>query len=496
MSAETEEQVSVPQDVVMEKPEAEKPEEKTEQEDDCNYPIKDINETEKFIDEAEESSNRISVDIENHSVTLLKNMAQLKQEKDTCDVILRVKKGNFYWASFWAHKSVLSAYSSVFAESLKKFQTYGLPAVETVCRPNLVLPRKIHGAALAALVDWMYTGKLTVHRKALGHLPLVANYLKVQPIIDRLPQIFEDFKESGVRLIDEQIDGEIEVGKENDDNEDEDSESKEVATTESEDKKEGAETTEETAEKPKKEWIINAWVKKQVAEKLPIIKPIPGFYIMLQSDTHRVKSSRGRKGQDPFDPPESIIETNWLAAYNQFKAKQLHMKKEAGSGRGGFKNNRGGRGGNQGRGMGRGRGMGGQRGGPRGGYNNGNFRGGPRGGNRGGPRGGNRGGGGGYGQRGGGYGQVSRGGYNNGPPQSGWNSGPSGYGPPDNGYGGYGGGYGGGYNNRGGGRGGYGGQQMGGGGRGGGYNNGNRGRGGRGGGPHRGGPNRGRPRPY
>ena len=56
-------------------------------------------------------------------VTLLKNMAQLKQEKDTCDVILRVKKGNFYWASFWAHKSVLSAYSPVFAESLKKFQT-------------------------------------------------------------------------------------------------------------------------------------------------------------------------------------------------------------------------------------------------------------------------------------------------------------------------------------------------------------------------------------
>ena len=78
---------------------------------------------------------------------------------------------------------------------------------------------------------------------------------------------------------------------------------------------------------------------------------------MLQSDTHRVKSSRGRKGQDPFDPPESIIETNWLAAYNQFKAKQLHMKKEAGQGRGGFKNNRGGRGNQGGRGMGgRGRG--------------------------------------------------------------------------------------------------------------------------------------------
>jgi len=129
-AAETEEQTvavvanSEPaQDVVMEKPEkeSEKPEVKTE--DDSNLPLKDINEMEKFIDEAEESSNRISVDIENHSVTLLKNMAQLKQEKDTCDVILRVKKGNFYWASFWAHKSVLSAYSPVFAESLKKFQT-------------------------------------------------------------------------------------------------------------------------------------------------------------------------------------------------------------------------------------------------------------------------------------------------------------------------------------------------------------------------------------
>jgi hypothetical protein len=56
----------------------------------------------------------------------------------------------------------------------------GLPGVETVCRPNLVLPRKIHGAALAALIDWMYTGKLCIqNQKALGHLPLVAYYLKV-----------------------------------------------------------------------------------------------------------------------------------------------------------------------------------------------------------------------------------------------------------------------------------------------------------------------------
>ena len=50
-------------------------------------------------------------------------MERLKNDKDTCDVILRVKKGNYYWASFWAHKSVLAAYSPVFAEALKNFQT-------------------------------------------------------------------------------------------------------------------------------------------------------------------------------------------------------------------------------------------------------------------------------------------------------------------------------------------------------------------------------------
>merc|ERR1711935_301824 len=152
------------------------------EEDDCNFKIVDIDETAKFIDELEEGAQKLTIDVANHPVNLLKNMERLKNDKDTCDVILRVKKGNYYWASFWAHKSVLAAYSPVFAEALKNFQTYGLPAVETVCRPNLVLPRKIHGAALAALVDWMYTGKLTVHRKALGHLPLVANFLKVNII--------------------------------------------------------------------------------------------------------------------------------------------------------------------------------------------------------------------------------------------------------------------------------------------------------------------------
>ena len=89
---------------------------------------------------------------------------------------------------------------------------------------------------------------------------------------------------------------------------------------------------------------------------------------MLQSDSHRVKSSRGRKGQDPFDPPESVLDTNWLAAYNQFKAKQLVHKK------GGFGGPRGG--GRGGPPRGRGRGFGPPRGGgwngpPRGGWHQG-----------------------------------------------------------------------------------------------------------------------------
>ena len=35
--------------------------------------------------------------------------------------------------------------------------------------------------------------------------------------------------------------------------------------------------TEEKTSGPKKEWVINLWLKRQVAQKLPIIKPIPGF---------------------------------------------------------------------------------------------------------------------------------------------------------------------------------------------------------------------------
>ena len=37
-------------------------------------------------------------------------------------------------------------------------------------------------------------------------------------------------------------------------------------------------TTDENATpKQKKEWIVNLWLKRQVANKLPNIKPIPGF---------------------------------------------------------------------------------------------------------------------------------------------------------------------------------------------------------------------------
>ena len=122
---------------------------------------------------------------------------------------------------------------------------------------------------------------------------------------------------------------------------------------------------------------------------------------MLQSDAHRVKSTRGRKGQDPFDPPESIMDTNWLAAYNQFKAKQMHIKKDQRQ----FQQHRGGfhRGGGRGFNP-RGRGGNFNRGGPNRGGQGGLMR--PFYGNRG-NRGFNRGGGGGRG-----------GGYNNGPPQN------------------------------------------------------------------------------
>lgn len=408
-----------------------------------DLPLEDIDDTVDFVDDLEKKAKKVSLTIDNHAANLVSNMEKLKNDKDTCDVILRVKKGNYYWASFWAHKSVLAANSPVFAEALKKFTTYGLPAVETVCRPNLVLPRKIHGAALAALVDWMYTGKLSVHRKALGHLPLVAYYLKVQPLIEKLEEIFGDFKESGVSLIDEEVADMEAVGDENDDNEDEKKEEKKKkeetaeGTPEGEEEKSEEKMDTDAAEEEKpKEWVVNLWVKRKWADELPKVKPIPGFYIMLQSDSHRVKSSRGRKGQDPFDPPESVLDTNWLAAYNQFKAKQLITKKPQ-AGRGGRGGPRGGRGMRGGFGPPRGGGWGGPPrggwGGPRGGFGGGfnqgynqgwGGRGGwggpPRGGGWGGPprgRGGPRGGRGRGGPRGAGRGRGGPGGRGRGRPQ-------------------------------------------------------------------------------
>jgi len=141
-------------------------------------------------------------------------------------------------------------------------------------------------------------------------------------------------------------------------------------------------------DKPK-DWIVNKWLKRKWAAELPAIKPIPGFCkfillpsflfndnfldIMLQADSHRVKSSKGKKGEDPFDPAPSVLDTNWLAAYNQFKAKALlkknnHQNNRGGRGRGGRGNHRGfnnHRGGNW-----RGGGGGGPRGGGfRGGWN-------------------------------------------------------------------------------------------------------------------------------
>jgi len=422
-------------------------------------PVEDADWEIGFEDELEAGQSQTEVDYTvNYREKLVENMTQVKADKDTCDVILRVKKGNFYWASFWAHRSVLIANSPVFAEALEKFASYGLPGVETVCRPNLVLPRKIHGAALAALIDWMYTGKLCIqNQKALGHLPLVAYYLKVQPLIDELENIFGKFSSAGCKLIDEEVEDAEVVGTENDDNEDEKKEEKkrsqkgankpaaeakdepmkeeptegaeanaqektgeEVKTEEVKGEEETTvEAEQEAVEDKPKDWIVNKWLKRKWAAELPAIKPIPGFYIMLQADSHRVKSSKGKKGEDPFDPAPSVLDTNWLAAYNQFKAKALLKKNNHQNNRGG--RGRGGRGNHRGFNNQRGGNWRGGGGGPRGGGFRGGWNGPPQHGN--------------YGHHGG----FNRGGWN-GPPAYGP---PGGYGGPRGGYGGPRGGYGG-----------------------------------------------------
>merc|ERR1712113_807148 len=49
-------------------------------------------------DAIEKKAKKITVQVENHADSLVNNMMKLKEDKDTCDVILRVKKGNYYWA--------------------------------------------------------------------------------------------------------------------------------------------------------------------------------------------------------------------------------------------------------------------------------------------------------------------------------------------------------------------------------------------------------------
>ena len=93
-------------------------------------------------------------------------------------------------------------------------------------------------------------------------------------------------------LIDQEIDGEIEIGKENDDNEgmpllrfhfslklfsDEETESKPSNDTKTENAEGASAEPAKEEEIKQKEWVVNLWLKRQVAEKLPKIKPIPGF---------------------------------------------------------------------------------------------------------------------------------------------------------------------------------------------------------------------------
>ncbi|CBY41098.1 unnamed protein product [Oikopleura dioica] len=154
-------------------------------------PVEDADWEIGFEDELEAGQSQTEVDYSvNYREKLVENMTQVKADKDTCDVILRVKKGNFYWASFWAHRSVLIANSPVFAEALEKFASYFSTGMEN--------QRKIH-----ALLIWT-----------------------VQPLIDELENIFGKFSSAGCKLIDEEVEDAEVVGTENDDNEDEKKEEK------------------------------------------------------------------------------------------------------------------------------------------------------------------------------------------------------------------------------------------------------------------------------
>ena len=66
---------------------------------------------------------------------------------------------------------------------------------------------------------------MSKHGQKLPNLKIVKmtilnfSLLKVQPLIEKLEEIFGDFKESGVSLIDQEVEDVEAVGPENDDNE-------------------------------------------------------------------------------------------------------------------------------------------------------------------------------------------------------------------------------------------------------------------------------------
>ena len=71
---------------------------------------------------------------------------------------------------------------------------------------------------------WTIFG-VSKHGQKLPNLKIVKmtilnfSLLKVQPLIEKLEEIFGDFKESGVSLIDQEVEDVEAVGPENDDNE-------------------------------------------------------------------------------------------------------------------------------------------------------------------------------------------------------------------------------------------------------------------------------------
>ncbi|CBY19581.1 unnamed protein product [Oikopleura dioica] len=122
-------------------------------------PVEDADWEIGFEDELEAGQSQTEVDYSvNYREKLVENMTQVKADKDTCDVILRVKKGNFYWASFWAHRSVLIANSPVFAEALEKFASYFSTGMEN--------QRKIHALLIWTTSCYKLTRTGSNHQRA------------------------------------------------------------------------------------------------------------------------------------------------------------------------------------------------------------------------------------------------------------------------------------------------------------------------------------------